>query len=446
MIPVKIFNYKTQSKKILRKGEKEPMKEKRNAKRSTKSNTAFRLWNRNFFLLWQGQMVSVLGDALYDIALNFFVLEMTGSTVIMGTVMALVTVPRILLGPAAGVFVDRYDRKKLIVFGDVVRGVSVLFIAFAAWNGFLEIWMVMLAAVISGICASVFNPAIESVLPDIVPSDNMIRANSAYQAATTGADVLGESLGGILYTVIGAPFMFLIDGISYLFSACTEVFLEIPKIERKGVKVTFREDFREGLRFIWKYQGVVRIIGMSFLINYLFGVIRVLIIPWFAGEEKLGMARYGILNGVQSVGLVAGMAVLTVITIRTEQKYRVYLVTLLLFAASIGAGVFLNQYAAILISFFLAFGFQFVFNTVMNATLMAQTPVGYRGKVSATKTTLGMAISPLGNFAGGASNGERILFTGTGEKSALGCGGERLKNMGCVKNTHPINMSSVFTL
>lgn len=224
MIPVKIFNYKTQSKKILRKGEKEPMKEKRNAKRSTKSNTAFRLWNRNFFLLWQGQMVSVLGDALYDIALNFFVLEMTGSTVIMGTVMALVTVPRILLGPAAGVFVDRYDRKKLIVFGDVVRGVSVLFIAFAAWNGFLEIWMVMLAAVISGICASVFNPAIESVLPDIVPSDNMIRANSAYQAATTGADVLGESLGGILYTVIGAPFMFLIDGISYLFSACTEVF------------------------------------------------------------------------------------------------------------------------------------------------------------------------------------------------------------------------------
>ena len=357
-------------------------------------------------------MVSVLGDALYDIALNFFVLEMTGSTVIMGTVMALVTVPRILLGPAAGVFVDRYDRKKLIIFGDVVRGVSVLFIAFAAWNGFLEIWMVMLAAVISGICASVFNPAIESVLPDIVPSDNMIRANSAYQAATTGADVLGESLGGILYTVIGAPFMFLIDGISYLFSACTEVFLEIPKIERKGVKVTFREDFREGLRFIWKHQGVVRIIGMSFLINYLFGVIRVLIIPWFAGEEKLGMARYGILNGVQSIGLVAGMVVLTVITIRTEQKYKVYLVTLLLFAASIGAGAFLNQYAAILISFFLAFGFQFVFNTVMNATLMAKTPAEYRGKVSATKTTLGMAISPLGNFAGGASNGERILFTG----------------------------------
>ena len=74
-----------------------------------------KVWNRNFLLLWQGQMVSVLGDALYDIALNFFVLELTGSTAIMGTVMALVTIPRIILGPISGVIVDRYDRKKLIV-------------------------------------------------------------------------------------------------------------------------------------------------------------------------------------------------------------------------------------------------------------------------------------------------------------------------------------------
>lgn len=325
----------------------------------------------------------------------------------MDTMMALVTVPRILLGPAAGVFVDRYDRKKLIIFGDVVRGVSVLFIAFAAWNGFLEIWMVMLAAVISGICASVFNPAIESVLPDIVPSDNMIRANSAYQAATTGADVLGESLGGILYTVIGAPLMFLIDGISYLFSACTEVFLEIPKIERKGVKVTFREDFREGLRFIWKHQGVVRIIGMSFLINYLFGVIRVLIIPWFAGEEKLGMARYGILNGVQSVGLVAGMAVLTVITIRTEQKYRVYLVTLLLFAASIGAGADAGGVPR------KSIGYQ---DNIGNGDIVSGK-FRRRCAVCLCRSTDVNCSALRGSHdhsgsAGGASNGERILFTG----------------------------------
>lgn len=95
-----------------------------------------KLWNRNFLLLWQGQTVSVLGDAFYDIAISFFVLELTGSTVVMGTVMALVTIPRILLGPAALIF---------------------------------------------GACASVFNPAVESVLPDLVSSENLIRGNLIFE-------------------------------------------------------------------------------------------------------------------------------------------------------------------------------------------------------------------------------------------------------------------------
>ena len=84
----------------------------RNMKKESK------LWNRNFFLLWQGQLVSAFGDALYTIALSFFVLELTGSTAVMGTIMALVTVPKVLLGPLLGIMVDRVDRKKLIVIGD----------------------------------------------------------------------------------------------------------------------------------------------------------------------------------------------------------------------------------------------------------------------------------------------------------------------------------------
>lgn len=360
-----------------------------------------KVWNRNFLLLWQGQMVSVLGDALYDIALNFFVLELTGSTAIMGTVMALVTIPRIILGPISGVIVDRYDRKKLIVFGDIVRGISILFIGFAAWNGILRIWMIILVALISGACASVFNPAIESVLPDLVPSQNLIKANSAYQAATMGADVLGESLGGVLYSWLGASFLFLFDGVSYLFSAVTEMFLKIPPAESSGAKVTFRQDLTEGFRFIRRQKGAVRIIGMSFFINYLFGAIRVLIIPWFTEDPELGMAKYGFLNGVQSIGLVVGMSVLMAITIKAERKYQVYLTSLFLFIVCIGAGAFFDRYVLILVCFFLAFGFQFVFNTVMNATLMMKTPVEYRGKVSAIKTTIGMAVSPLGNFVGG---------------------------------------------
>ena len=356
---------------------------------------------RNFFLLWQGQMVSAFGDALYTIALNFFVLEKTGSTAIMGTVMALVTIPRIICGPLSGVIVDRTDRKKLIIFGDVIRGLSILFIAFAANRGILEIWMIMLVAVVSGICSSFFNPAIESVLPDIVPEQNITKAASSYQIATTGADILGQSAGGSLYTLVGASVMFLIDAVSYLFSAATEVFIQIPKVKRKNLNFTFWDDFKDGIRFIFQYEGLVRTIIIAFFINFLFGMIRVLIIPWFTYSTHLGMAKYGILNAFQSAGLIIGMVVLSFINIKQEKKYHIYIISLLVFITSIGVGAFFNQFAVILAFFFVAFGFQFVFNTLLNSTIMVKTPADRRGKVLASKTTLCMAVSPFGNFLGG---------------------------------------------
>lgn len=360
-----------------------------------------KLWNRNFFLLWQGQLVSVFGDALYSMALGFWVLQETGSTTIMGSIMALVTIPRIILGPFAGVIVDRCDRKKLIILGDLIRGIGMLVIAMLALNGSLKIWMVMLMGIVLGICSSFFNPSIQSVLPEIVPSDKLIKANSSYQMATTGADIVGQSIGGLLYTVIGAPLMFLINSISYLFSSFTEGFIKIPKIERKNVNITFREDFMEGIKFILRFKGLIRSLIMAFFVNFLFGMIRVLIIPWFVSDPSLGMAKYGVLNGFQSFGFLIGTFVLSFITIKSNQKYNVYIFSIVTFVSLIGLGAFINNFVIIIICFTSAFGFMFVFNTVANSTIMELTPADKRGKVFATIGTLAMAISPIGNFVGG---------------------------------------------
>lgn len=360
-----------------------------------------KLWNRNFFLLWQGQLVSVFGDALYSMALGFWVLQETGSTTIMGSIMALVTIPRIILGPFAGVIVDRCDRKKLIILGDLIRGIGMLVIAMLALNGSLKIWMVMLMGIVLGICSSFFNPSIQSVLPEIVPSDKLIKANSSYQMATTGADIVGQSMGGLLYTVIGAPLMFLVNSVSYLFSAFTEGFIKIPKIERKNINITFREDFMEGIKFILRFKGLIRSLIMAFFVNFLFGMIRVLIIPWFVSDPSLGMAKYGILNGFQSFGFLIGTFVLSFITIKSNQKYNVYIFSIVTFVSLIGLGAFINNFVIIIICFTSAFGFMFVFNTVANSTIMELTPADKRGKVFATIGTLAMAISPIGNFVGG---------------------------------------------
>lgn len=195
--------------------------------------------------------------------------------------------------------------------------------------------------------------------------------------------------------------MFLLNGISYLFSATTEGFIKIPERKAKKEKIEFLDDFKEGIRFMTGEEGLMRTIVSSFFINFLFGMIRVLIIPWFTQSNHLGMARYGMLNAVQSIGMVAGMIILSKVSIKRQDKYKIYISSLLLFIVNTGLAAFLNQYIFILIFFFLAFVFQFIFNSVLNVTIMIKTPVDKRGKVSATKATLCMAMSPLGNFIGG---------------------------------------------
>ncbi|MGL4374257.1 MAG: MFS transporter, partial [Turicibacter sp.] len=360
-----------------------------------------KLYNKNFFLLWQGQLVSVFGDAIYSIALGFWVLQETGSTAIMGLMMALVNVPIIILGPMSGVIVDRSDRKKLIIIGDVIRGIGMLLIAGAAIFGVLEVWMVMLMGIVLGICSSFFNPSISSVLPDIVPKENLVKANSSYSMATTGASIIGQSIGGFIYAMLGAPIMFLVNGISYLFSAFTELFIDVPKVERKNINLTFKEDFLEGLKFIITFEGLVRTIIVSVFINFLFGMIRVLIIPWFLSNPDLGMAKYGILGGFQSIGIILGTVVLSFITIETKHKYFAYLFSIIIFISGVCLAATFNHFVFILLFFVIAYCFQFIFNTLARSAIMLMTPQDKRGKVMATIVTLAMLFSPLGNLLGG---------------------------------------------
>lgn len=158
-----------------------------------------KIWNKNYILLLQGQLVSTIGDSLYSIALAFFVLKLTGSTALVGMIMGIVTIPRIILGPFAGTIVDRYNRKMLIVWADLIRGISIVAVSFLAYNDMLKVWMLMVVAVIDGVCATFFNPAMETVMPMVVPEDKLVKANSIFGMGQSAADIIGQTAGGALW-------------------------------------------------------------------------------------------------------------------------------------------------------------------------------------------------------------------------------------------------------
>jgi MFS transporter, DHA3 family, macrolide efflux protein len=360
-----------------------------------------KLWNKNFFLLWQGQLVSVLGDVLYIMALNFWILEITGSTSIMGLLSAMTMAPRIILGPFAGVFVDRWDRKKVIVLTDLIRGIVVTLVGIAGVMGFIQVWMVFIVGIVSGLCSSFFNPAIISSRPDIVPEDKLMKANSVTSLAQSGMDMIGNAVGGVLYVLIGAPYMFLFNGFSYLFSAFTEIFIKIPKVKREAKEITFKEDFKIGFNYLKDFKVLRNLFLSCSFINFFGNGGFILLIPYFTEMSFLGEEKYGVAMMVLALGTMSGSILLSIKNIKRRDKFKIFVFTELGCTILLVSGVLTNSYLILLLCFFIGFFFNIIFNTIFSTTLMGIVPSEIRGKVMAITSTISMGLAPIGQVVAG---------------------------------------------
>lgn len=360
-----------------------------------------KLWNKNFFLLWQGQLVSVLGDVIYIIALDFWVLEMTGSTALMGLLSALTMAPRILLGPFAGVFVDKWDRKKIIVITDFIRGIFVTFVGIAALSGFIQVWMVFVIGISNGICSAFFNPAIISSRPDIVPESKLVKANSLTSLAQSSMDMIGNAIGGVLYVTIGAPYMFLFNGISYLFSSFTEMFITIPKIERKNNQITFFQDFKEGFKFLNNFKVLKNMFIYISLLNFFFNAAAILFVPYFKEMSFLGISRYGFAMTVLAMGGMFGSILLSIVSLKREQKFNIFKLALISQTVLFICFMLFENYFIMLVCIFVAMACNACLNTIASTAMMSVIPGEIRGKVMAITSTVSMGLTPIGQLIGG---------------------------------------------
>lgn len=360
-----------------------------------------KLWNKNFFLLWQGQLVSAFGDVVYEMALGFWVLALTGSTALMGTLMAASMLPRVLISPFAGVIVDRSDRKWMIVLMDVVRGVFITFVGIAALFGFIQLWMVFAAGIIMGISAAFFNPAVSSSIPDLVPKDKLIKANSVMSIAFTSTNFIGSAAGGFIYKVIGAPMMFLANGISYLFSAFTEIFIKVPKIQRKAEKTHFKEDFKEGFKFVWSVKGLRYLIIMASALNFFASIAMVLMLPMFQQSEALGPEKYGLAMGLFTIGMVGGMLYTSIGNIQSSKKYNIFMMASIIFTLASTIFPLFNNFYIIIALLFVSGFFNAIVNALINSSVQYTVPQELRGKVFGLMNTVVQGLTPIALAFGG---------------------------------------------
>ena len=215
----------------------------------------------NYRRLWIGQFVSVIGDKINQIAMAIMVYSVTGSMFQMGIMLGVTLLPSALFGVFAGAYVDRWDRRRTMIWADLGRAGLVAVIPFVARFGIG--WVYVIAFAVATV-SLFFVPAKHAIIPELVPADELMAANSLDNASEGVAELAGLAVGATLVALLGYTTAFGIDAVSFVFSA-----FMIARIssQRRGAAAEYvpaglRAETADGLRYIWKSDVLRDVIGV----------------------------------------------------------------------------------------------------------------------------------------------------------------------------------------
>lgn len=370
-----------------------------------------KLLNKNFFLLWQGQLVSRLGVNIYGIAMVLFLKEVTQSATLMGIMWMLTGLPMVILGPFAGTIADRYSRRKILIFSDLINGLVVSLYALYLFNvsttSSVAIVGIYIVAILLGITGAFYNPAVSASIPDIVPRSKIIGANSLGQISLQVTTFIGQAVGAWLYKVSGAAVVCMINAVGYFYSGVSKSFMKIPQKfpDKKNTLKERFEDFKTdliaGFQFVWKNKGLRLMIYVAAITNFFTTPILPLLPFYVVDVLQMSEEWFGVFVGITGIGALFGYAFAAVI--KLPPKVRGSLIIVFIILMSIGYGVlgFVRLPLAALILAFLG-GFMNGYIAVNIAvTLQLTTPTEIRGRVMAVLTTLIGSLTPIGMGVGG---------------------------------------------
>ena len=369
--------------------------------------------NRDFFLLWQGQLVSQLGSQLCLIGFILWVKHATNSGLLIGLIAVMSSLPGILMAPIGGSFADRHSRRRILVVCDLLDGVAMLFLAVLVWNTPEAMRTIlvclMIAIVYMSVVGSFFRPAIFAAVPDLIPKGRLQEANSLIGSSVQMTVLIGQGLGGVLFCAFGFPVLLLVNGVSFLFSAISELFVRIPQritersTERKKILDEFKIDITEGFRYVSTFPGLKQIIIAASLFTF-FTTPIVLLLPFYVEDFlKVTPDWLGFLLAAFGLGSLAGYAIAG--TVKVEGQRKIVLISttlagesLVIMAMALVPIAVVSLLLAVISGVLLG-----IFNVFVNTILQKNTPSEMRGRVFGFMSALSGALAPVSMVIAGVA-------------------------------------------
>jgi len=386
------------------------------------SGSIFR--NLNFFSIWIGQTISVVGDFLYIIALMWWVLEKTGSTAAMATVAICSSLPAIVLGPFAGTYVDRVDKRRLLILTDLGRGVLIIVPGVLYFLNQLQVWHIFVIAAFLSSMSTFFNPALASFLPVIVNKEQLVRANSISQMSNNLSGIIGPALGGALVALFGAGTVMFLDALSFFVSVIA-IFLVRVKVEQvfpSEERKRFLQELLDGLNFIRKESGILGLVVLISILNFFVAPVGVLIPLMVKKILRMGAEGFGVLGSSISVGMVLGSLFLGMFG--GVRRKGTFIMIGIVVAGSFLAlfGVSESFWTSIFLLGGCGFGVSFA-NILVPVVFQSRIPHEKQGRVFGTLGTISGGLRPISlalvGVMGGLLHVQMIVFL-SGVLVALG--------------------------
>jgi DHA3 family macrolide efflux protein-like MFS transporter len=363
-------------------------------------------WAVRFFTIWTGQAFSLFGSALVQFALIWWLTQKTGS----GTMLALATLagmlPQVVLGPFAGALVDRWNRRLIMIVADTAIALATLGLMVLFATGLVQTWHVFILMAVRSLGGAFHFPAMGASIRLMVPEQHLTRISGLNQTLQGVMNMIAPPIGALLIEVLPTQSVLLIDVGTAIVAILPLLFFHIPQPPRVETphadKPSLFADVREGLAYVRNWTGLMVILSMAVLLNFLLtpteSLMPLLVMNYF----KKGALEFGLINSVSGLGIIVGGVLLSV-----WGGFKKKVVTSMVGIIGIGigiAGVALvpaNLFTLALISVGFSTAMLPIANGPLGAIMQAKVRPDMQGRVMSLVNSAATAMSPLGLLIAG---------------------------------------------
>ena len=385
------------------------------------------LRHRNFQLFFSGQLISLIGTWMQNVAQSWLVYRLTGSSLLLGSVGFASQIPVFLLAPVGGTVADRYSRHRIVIATQVASMTLAFILAGLTLAHKVQVWHIFVLAALLGLVNAFDIPARQSFMVEMVGREDLINAIALNSSMFNGARIIGPAIAGIMVATVGEGWCFFANGASYI-AVIVGLLLMHVQFQRRDHTVSPFEHMKEGFRFVRNTTPIRDLLLLLGLIS-LVGMPYAVLMPIFADQIlHVGARGLGILMGATGVGALIGALLLA-----TRSGVSGLGRWIVVSTASFGVSLILFSWSRIFwlsVIFLVPVGMSMMVQMASSNTLIqSMVPDRLRGRVMAVYSMMFMGMAPFGAlFAGALAQPLGAPFTTT--MGAIAClGGSAIFGM-----------------